>query len=523
MGLVFSGCVRNGAPSNASDQGAGAAVNAKPLAIEAADTAAPVFASGATVTNSVNENQSSAITLNASDETSAVSYSIVGGDAARFKLDSKTGEITFATAPDYEASPAKNSYLFAAIAKDEALNESSQTVTINVLDVDEAIPNERPVANAGKNQSVKKGAKATLDASSSSDDGKIVGYAWSEDSTKLSSSESFEISTLGVGTHKITLKVTDDLGASDSDSVLVSVSGPTNQTPKASDQSLSVGENQKLGVILSGEDRDGDSLNYAIAVNPAHGSLSGRAPRLTYAPDSGYSGEDEFSFTVNDSKSTSATATVRVSVIAVKTKGILKNGTSYDTVKSPYTGKIWLDKNLGAAQVCASLDDAACYGNYYQWGRDHDGHQESNSARTSAQAKKSNRAGTKFIKRSEDWSSVDHNGAKRASNWSATDGSSICPTGYRVPTTTELAAETTAATSPVANNTDAFKNFLKLPSAGYRYANNGDEDYQVSYGFVWTASAVGSNEANNLQFDVYDAVSKESYRAFAFSVRCVKN
>ena len=48
---------------------------------------------------------------------------------------------------------------------------------------------------------------------------------------------------------------------------------------------------------------------------------------------------------------------------------ISHNGKSYGTVTSSYTGKVWLDRNLGASQVCTALDDTACYGDYYQWGR----------------------------------------------------------------------------------------------------------------------------------------------------------
>jgi len=45
---------------------------------------------------------------------------------------------------------------------------------------------------------------------------------------------------------------------------------------------------------------------------------------------------------------------------------IIHNGTRYGTIKSPYTGKTWLDRNLGASKVCTSVRDTACYGDYYQ-------------------------------------------------------------------------------------------------------------------------------------------------------------
>jgi len=40
------------------------------------------------------------------------------------------------------------------------------------------------------------------------------------------------------------------------------------------------------------------------------------------------------------------------------------------------TGRIWMDKNLGAKRVATSPDDSLAFGFYYQWGRGSDGHQE---------------------------------------------------------------------------------------------------------------------------------------------------
>ncbi|MCX8486231.1 MAG: hypothetical protein ORN53_03470, partial [Crocinitomicaceae bacterium] len=45
----------------------------------------------------------------------------------------------------------------------------------------------------------------------------------------------------------------------------------------------------------------------------------------------------------------------------------------YGTVISPYTAKVWMDRNLGASQVATSSNDAASYGDLYQWGRATDG------------------------------------------------------------------------------------------------------------------------------------------------------
>jgi hypothetical protein len=149
---------------------------------------------------------------------------------------------------------------------------------------------------------------------------------------------------------------------------------------------------------------------------------------------------------------------------------ITHNGVTYGTVVSPYTGKTWLDRNLGASRVCTSIDDSECFGDYYQWGREADGHEKANSATTSTQATDIVNVGSSFIlgtiDKIYDWTTVDTHLTLRQSNWSKTDGTSICPIGYRVPTAAEISVETIE--QGVANNTNAFDNFLKLPASGIR-------------------------------------------------------
>jgi len=204
---------------------------------------------------------------------------------------------------------------------------------------------------------------------------------------------------------------------------------------------------------------------------------------------------------------------------------ITHNGTSYKTVTSPYTGKVWLDRNLGARRVCIAYDDSDCYGDYYQWGRDADGHEKSNSTTTTTQATNINNAGSKFIDsrndKNYDWvKDADLDGSLRSWNWSKTDGSSICPVGYRVPTIAELRVET--KDEGVKNNGDAFYNFLKLPSSGGRTYGAGPVYHQGANGSVWSSSASGSN-SDYLVFNSSSANIYSRYRAYGMSVRCVKD
>jgi len=204
---------------------------------------------------------------------------------------------------------------------------------------------------------------------------------------------------------------------------------------------------------------------------------------------------------------------------------ITHNGTTYGFVTSPYTGKVWLDRNLGASQVCTSSTDVACYGDYYQWGRNTDGHEDSGSGTTGTQATDVNNAGNSFILSNNDWASVDGTGATRTANWSATDGSSVCPIGFRVPTIVELNAELLdAGSAQIQNRDDAFNSFLKFPSAGWRLGYLGTIEYRGDQGTVWSSSVNGS-VSQGIFFDSGRATTDAQLdkRGLGQSVRCLKD
>jgi hypothetical protein len=106
------------------------------------DTQAPVFVSATSV--SVDENQQDAVDVNANDGQGNdynVTYSIIAGDdQAKFSIVASTGVLTFSTAPDYENaldSDTNNIYLVTVKAVDLAGNESNQSISVTVTDVDE--------------------------------------------------------------------------------------------------------------------------------------------------------------------------------------------------------------------------------------------------------------------------------------------------------------------------------------------------------------------------------------------------
>jgi hypothetical protein len=90
-----------------------------------------------------------------------------------------------------------------------------------------------------------------------------------------------------------------------------------NHAPAANAQTVTTNEDTAKAIVLTGSDPDGDALTFAVATQPAHGTLTGTAPNLTYTPAANYNGSDSFAFTVSDGKLTSTAATVSITVAAV--------------------------------------------------------------------------------------------------------------------------------------------------------------------------------------------------------------
>lgn len=236
-----------------------------------------------------------------------------------------------------------------------------------------------------------------------------------------------------------------------------------------------------------------------------------------------------FSLVVNDGTVNSLVDTVTITVTpygAITHKNIV-----YGTVISPYTGRVWLDRNLGASQVCTAYNDSKCYGDFYQWGRNIDGHEKPTSAVTTTLASNINFVGTNFIKHvssPRDWSTTDISGDLRHENWSKTDGSSICPVGFRVPTINEIKAETIEvgeySSVVVSDRIDAFDSFLKLPSSGDRKGSTGLRSWKGIYGFIWSST----NTASSSKSYVFNYLSSSvqatnTYRSNGHPVRCIKD
>jgi hypothetical protein len=113
------------------------------------------------------------------------------------------------------------------------------------------------------------------------------------------------------GSDAFTFKVNN--GITDSSPATVSLTvTQVYYPPTAFSQSLTNFEDTALPVTLTGYDPQGYALTFSVLTQPAHGTLSGTAPNLTYKPATNYFGNDSFTFQVNDGASNSLAATISI-------------------------------------------------------------------------------------------------------------------------------------------------------------------------------------------------------------------
>jgi len=354
------------------------------------------------------------------------------------------------------------------------------------------------------------------------------------------------VDTSTLGSYTVTYNATD--GTNQAIQVTRTVSVVDTTAPVfTSDDNASVVENQKSAITLVAT--DDTTVTYSISDgNATSFDIDSATGVVTFKVKPDYeSGNISYSFTATatDTSSNEATQSVTITILNDNCTGgdeIWHLGTQYCAVESNITDKVWLDRNLGATMECnqsrdsfGSPDDAAvdavyadsqkdCFGDYYQWGRNYDGHEDSNSSYNDIQQTDVNDTDGNFTKSSNsynyDWAEdADADGSLRSANWSTTDGDSVCPIGYRVPTKAELEAETTVV--GVANRNDAYNSFLRLPPSGYR-SSSASMTRVGSWGLVWTSSVDGTN-SNALRFHSSGAELLKTRRANGQSVRCLRD
>jgi len=193
-----------------------------------------------------------------------------------------------------------------------------------------AVTNLPPVANAGPDQDVIDAnfdgvELVTLDGSGSRDpDGTIVSYEWQEGDTVIATGAT-ATAWLTAATHTLTLKATDDVGASGTDSVTITVTTP-NRPPVVSDTGATAVVGTPVPIALGASDFETCELTFSVVQAPGSGTLgaiqdlpclagspNGDTASIAYTPAS--VGTYTFTYKANDGSADSNIATVTVTVV----------------------------------------------------------------------------------------------------------------------------------------------------------------------------------------------------------------
>ena len=256
----------------------------------------PVFTSPDSA--SVAENETAAYTAMATDADASdtLSYSLSGGaDAALFTIDATTGEVSFATPPDFETpgdTGADNVYDIIITATDGA-NETEQAVAVTVTD-----ENDPPVFTSPATAAVAENQTDAYTAQATDDDDDSLSY-------RLSGADA-DLFTLDATTGVVSFRAAPDFEApgdanGDNDyDITVTATDGVNETERAvtvtvtdaienapvfsSPATASVAENQTSAYTAQATDADGDTLSYRLSgadaalftLDPATGVVSFR-------------------------------------------------------------------------------------------------------------------------------------------------------------------------------------------------------------------------------------------------------
>ncbi|MBC3813009.1 Ig-like domain-containing protein [Undibacterium aquatile] len=114
-----------------------------------------------------------------------------------------------------------------------------------------------------------------------------------------------------------------------------------NRAPQAASDSASTQQNQSvvIDVLSNDADPDSDAITISTVGNAAHGTATIQSQKILYVPHPDYSGNDSFTYTINDGRGGQSTAQVNVSVAAANKAPVAND----DTFTVPGSSDIVLD------------------------------------------------------------------------------------------------------------------------------------------------------------------------------------
>jgi hypothetical protein len=132
--------------------------------------------------------------------------------------------------------------------------------------------------------------------------------------------------------------------------------GPKAPVPVNQNLSIPSGAAKAITLFASDSDNTQAQLTYAIATPPAHGTLTGTAPSVTYQSDAGFVGNDSFTFTAKDPGGLTGTGTVNIKVFSAN---VVDNVPPVITLTSPQNGAVFTPGQVvNAAFSCTDATTA---------------------------------------------------------------------------------------------------------------------------------------------------------------------
>ena len=234
----------------------------------------PIFTSDAAV--SVAENQTVAYVAVAADaDGDPLNYSLSGTDAARFTIDTTTGEVRFSEAPDFENpgdADGDNVYDIIVTASDGA-NSAERAVAIRVTD-----ENDRPIFTSDASANVAENQTAAYRAVATDADGNTLSYSLSgtdaarfmidpvTGEARFSEAPDFEAPGDADGDNVYDIIVTASDGTNSVErAVAIRVTDENDPPIFTSDAAVSVAENQTAAYRAVTTDADGDPLTFSLS------------------------------------------------------------------------------------------------------------------------------------------------------------------------------------------------------------------------------------------------------------------
>jgi VCBS repeat-containing protein len=256
------------------------------------------------------EDTAKAITLTATDvEGNPLTWTVVT-PPAHGTLTGTAPALTYTPALNYNGA---DSFTFKV--NDGTVDSNVATVTITVTAV-----NDAPVANSQSVTTAEDTAKAitltATDVEGSPLTWTVVTPPAHGTLTGTAPALTYTPALNYNGADSFTFKVNDGTVDSNVATVTITVTA-VNYAPVANSQSITTAEDTAKAITLTATDVDGDPLTWTVVTPPAHGTLTGTAPALTYTPALNYNGADSFTFKVNDGTVDSNVATVTITVTPV--------------------------------------------------------------------------------------------------------------------------------------------------------------------------------------------------------------